>query len=144
MKSAVPFLAMFAVVFVGLIPLVDFDLYAKYHNLDKYMHLLGGFVLAWLVWQIFSRRNHLEMAEVLTIIVGSVAVLGILWEIGEYVSTAFINDSSMKLLRIVHHYFAGGDVKDTLLDLTMDMTGAFLFGLGTVFSRRSTRSVQEQ
>lgn len=132
---------MFSVIFVGLVPFVDFDLYAKYHNLDKYMHLLGGFVLAWLVWQIFSRRNYLATFEFLTVIVGSVAVLGILWEIGEYVSTVYLADGSNMILRIIHHYFAGGDTLDTLLDLVMDIVGAFVFALGTLLTKK-TKLVQ--
>lgn len=129
--------ALIFIIFIGIIPLGKFELYTRYTTLDTYMHFLGGFVLAWFLWQIFKKeRRSLPWFPLTVLIVGGVAIFGIVWEIAEYFSNLFLEDSPSLTGRLIYKYFHGGDKADTLTDLALNIIGAVVFSIGSVLTRK--------
>ena len=127
MKHRYAYWAAAAILILGIFPTEYFHIYDHIHNFDKIMHLLGGFVVAWIVSFGFKKEgrsmSYLQFAFVL---VASTALVGVLWEFAEHLSGVYLKDR----LFIVYTYFHGGDLNDTLLDLTFDLAGGSLFVLG--------------
>jgi len=106
----------------------------SYTHFDTIMHFVGGVISAWIVVALFrhdlsSLRQWVQVAMT----IGLVLIIGLAWEIAEF-STIFIKDS----YPAVHFYFQGGDVRDTLGDLIVDMVGGIVFsGLYVYYQHRT-------
>ena len=137
MKLKVSGTVLLAIVFLGVIPTGAFDLYDKIPNLDKFLHLAGGLVLAWFLTHLFTKeRRALPRVSYFLFILGITALASIGWEFAEHVSGAY----SKVIAPIVYHYFRGGNLTDTLLDLVADLGGAFLFLLVALARLKSARA----
>ncbi|MFB6226339.1 MAG: hypothetical protein ABEJ02_03225 [Candidatus Paceibacteria bacterium] len=97
-----------------------------YYQLDwlsSTMHLVGGFVLAWSLYLFYSwgRKSgvlsDLKTFELIFMLVGVVAIAGILWEVYEILLDIHLDTN-----------FIPG-AKDTIEDLIMDLVGALVFSL---------------
>jgi len=107
---------------------LDQFLYWRFWWYDLVMHFLGGFWLAitslWLIYfSGYAKDYQPKINRVLLIVLGSVIIFGILWEIFEYVSGATYNGESYAL--------------DTALDLLLDVLGGcFGYLISLKFVRR--------
>ncbi len=102
---------------------------------DIPMHLLGGAVTAWAVFAFFldaTRRPSIPKLPrwcILFMVVGGVALVGIIWEFAEF-GVDVLRGSSLQ-----------GGLVDTMKDLFDDLVGGALTALilirrsGTIFSR---------
>jgi hypothetical protein len=125
MRLYLAILAVILVLLVGILPSGRWDWYLTYPYFDKFMHLLGGFVIAWLLGHILER--DLRAASwwgAAIMLVGATAIVGIAWEAAEYLSGVYLVDATEGWKALVWQYFHGGDLKDTLLDLGADIVGA--------------------
>ncbi|HYU64692.1 MAG TPA: hypothetical protein VEK36_00275 [Candidatus Paceibacterota bacterium] len=131
--------AVLLILFIGIYPSEKFEWYAHVHNLDKVMHFLGGFVIAWSIWQLFEwERRQFSGFTIFILVVGGTAIIGIVWEIAEYFSNIYLGPSSSPVKQLIYHYFHGGDLTDTLGDLFSDLIGAVAFAVGSIVTRRRT------
>ena len=123
----------------GIFPSERFELYTKIHYFDKYMHFLGGFVIAlFLFYLLESDFKLLSRASFLFFLVSATALIGVFWEFAEYLSNTFLAHSNSDPLFLIYRYFHGGDLTDTLGDLLMDLGGALTFGVGTLLTHAQT------
>ena len=61
----------------------------------------------------------------LIVIVGATILVGVLWEFGEYIANQTLIDYFYQKFQL-HVYFMG-DLRDTVGDLAMDISGAIVF-----------------
>lgn len=117
-----PLLAIAAVLFVGVFVTTIYSLYDIRH-FDKLMHFSGGIAAAWFlaVW-LGHGLTGLGKLKSFVVIMGCVALIGVVWEFAEFLANHLAAD-----FPIFTRFFYGGDLKDTLSDIAMDITGAFLF-----------------
>lgn len=105
--------------------------YFKFH-VDKLMHLTGGLAIAWLALVFFAHRlDRLPSFDRFLIVISVTALIGVLWEFAEYLGQFFPT---------ISHYLSGGDLADTLGDLTFDLFGAFLVSLHLLWRRQTQNS----
>ena len=96
------------------------------------MHTLGGFVTAWSaanVYGLVKEKYRLSIKPFFLFVfflIGTTAIVGILWEVYEFTS------------RIVFPSQVPLTLADTLTDLLMDMLGAVVFGI--FLGKRSRRN----
>ena len=137
MKLRFSLMATLFVLFVGIVPSERFHLYNRIANFDKVMHFLGGFVIAWLLWNLFyTDLKKLSWFSFIFFLMSGVIFIGVLWEFTEYVSGVYLSNAQSPILSIFYRYFHGGDLLDTLLDLAIDMVGALPLIIGTLWSRK--------
>lgn len=109
-------------------------LYWKISWLDVIMHLLGGaLVAATMVWWVyFSGRISLPSLSsffTLTLILGAVALVGVLWEFFEFLVDKFITKKNyIDLLQ--------PGVIDIMKDLLMDLLGGLATGFLFLYERK--------
>ncbi len=124
------FFAIIAVLFAHALAIV-FHLYGLWHWLDIPMHFAGGLamgLLALALWQegIVEVRfkgwlaKHLEWWLVPLFIFGFVALVGVAWEIYEYVMDNYFTAVIDGVYQIVRQ----PSLADTMFDLVMDLLGA--------------------
>lgn len=125
MRFYLAILAVILVLFVGVFPSGHWQWYLTYPYFDKIMHLLGGFVIAWLLGHILEQdlRDTTWWGAAI-MLVGAATIVGVLWEGAEFLANTFWADTVGGWKSLAWHYFHGGDLKDTLLDLSADMIGA--------------------
>lgn len=88
-----------------------------------FMHTVGGLVAAWGVYNLFNLFKGKFKLKIrpkwlfIVFLVGSVALIGILWEFYEFVHDQF-SDFKYQL-----------SLEDTMIDLVMDLVGVGLFCL---------------
>ena len=137
----IKFLSFFFVVFFVAhgVALYSF-LYWKVSWLDIVMHFLGGALVAsamvW--WVYFSGRISLPRLSfffTLTLILGGVALIGVLWEFFEFLVDKFITKNNyIDLLQL--------GVIDTMKDLFMDILGGLAVGLLFLYERKKQTKEQ--
>jgi len=90
-----------------------FFLYWRFWWFDMLMHFLGGLWIAWLGYYLFSLSNYLpkifKRYSIFIITFFSVLIIGVLWEIFEYITKVSLRQDNYIL--------------DTYLDLLMDTLG---------------------
>lgn len=113
----------FAVVFLCLLFVLTYiltltDSFVVFPPMDILLHFLGGFFVA-LFFIGYLRRALVatrSFAGDATIILGVSLLIGVGWEIFEFVLDHILPSSIV--------IFRGGDLFDTLKDIVVDMTGA--------------------
>ena len=107
------------------------NIYSAYNqiHLDKLMHLAGGMAIAWLAIVFFAARlNYLPSFDRFLILLGMVALVGVLWEFAEYLG---------QFIPTISHYLSGGDLADTLGDLAADLSGGAIVILHLLWRRKA-------
>lgn len=113
------------VLFIGIVLTGKYNLYTYFTSLDKILHFLGGFALAWLWhWLFHHQTARLSFSARLSFILGGVAIIGVGWEIAE-----FLANRSKDVWPVFYHYFHGGGLGDTLADMVSNLGGAFIYSL---------------
>ncbi len=129
-KYYAPIISGILALFIGIFVTEFIDLYARVPIFDKVMHFIGGFISGWIAWLFVrdevGRSSFIKQGLV---VMGGVALIGVLWEFTEYFFTA------------VPYYFPGvneylyiGTLRDTMFDLATDLAGGLLGFI--VFSRK--------
>lgn len=117
-------------IFAGIILLIVgvwisgfFDIYRTWSDFDSLMHLLGGVVAAWFVAALFARdMAKLPLLSATLFIIGTTLLIGVMWETAEFLSGKYMHDIST----LVYQYFRGGNLQDTIADMSLDIGGAIL------------------
>lgn len=93
--------------------------YDRWWWYDIPMHMLGGIVTAWSAVRFFRAQKIIikPLWALLVLIIGSAAIVGILWEVYEF------------FMDMVVAYSVQPNVADTVGDLFNDLFGATLFCL---------------
>ncbi|MDP4001544.1 MAG: hypothetical protein Q8P69_00645 [bacterium] len=126
-KTIKPFLAGLIVLFLGTFVVTFFDIYNFIPHIDKFLHVAGGFVVAWFFSNYWGDDlRGLSGLQRFIILMSLASFIGSFWEVMEYsTSTSFFEDN-----QLIRHYIYGGDLFDTLADIMADISGAailFLF-----------------
>jgi hypothetical protein len=122
-RTWTPFLFGLLVLFVGIFAGGYWGLYSHIANFDKILHMSGGLAIAWMALALL--QNDIRMLpwyKQLLFIVSITCLVGVLWEFAEYLS-----NSTRYTYPLIYHYFHGGGLADTLVDLVADITGGILF-----------------
>ena len=127
MRLTLAVIAVILVLFVGVFPSGKWQWYLTYPYFDKVMHLLGGFVIAWLLGHLLERDlRNASWWGAAVMLVGAATIVGVAWEAAEFLANTYWADAAGGWKALAWQYFHGGDLKDTLLDLGADMVGALL------------------
>lgn len=97
---------------------------------DKLLHFSGGIIAGWISY-IFMRRyvaSAPRLVQGLFVLSGT-ALIGISWEFAEYLSSA------LDFYLAIEGYLYIGDLRDTIFDLVMDLTGGGLAALWHIKTR---------
>lgn len=107
-----------ALLFLITFVLAKFGFFEIFPRFDNVAHFLGGFFLALFFIDYFRKALMAErrlLGDIL-IIVGASLIIGVFWEIFEFVLTVSQDYTNIT--------FRMGDLADTLKDLLVDMAGA--------------------
>lgn len=107
-------------------------LYWVYWWYDIMMHFLGGVLIGAIgVWGAFRIHPAMPQVHVLLVTLATIGVVGIGWEVFEYMNGFYIGEKAI--------------VFDTILDLIMDTLGALIaFVILTPFLRGTQRTTSPQ
>lgn len=109
------------------------QLYAMIPEFDSLMHVLGGIAVAWMTLALLQNDiQRLSALKQLLIIVSVTALVGVFWECAEYIS-GFTKNS----YPLLYHYFHGGGLADTLLDLVADLVGGTFLALWALWKEQT-------
>ena len=119
-----PFVTGVLVMVFGIFVATAFHLYAIPH-FDKALHVTGGLIVAWF-FSIFFKKDLVGVSwfHRFLILVAMAGLVGLLWEFAEF-GSSFLAPAHP----ILHRYFFGGDLTDTLTDLMSDLVGGMLYTL---------------
>ena len=93
--------------------LIPGRLYFEFKWLDIIMHIIGGYLLAGLFYNIFINKYEESNYKYL-LVLGFVFTIGIIWELSEYIRDI-----------IAHREWSG--IIDTIKDIIDDIAGALLY-----------------
>ena len=120
------------VIFVGIFVSGQYRLYEMWGHFDTAMHVLGGLTAAWFGLVLLQKEiTHLPAWKQVLIFVSFATLAGVLWEFVEY-SVGVGRDVVPWLYRWLH----GGDLADTITDLTADIIGALTLSLWALRKER--------
>lgn len=144
MRLYLAIIAVLAVLAVGIISSGATQWYLQYPYFDKCLHLAGGFAIAWFLALVFADDiRRMPVRTALLFIIGTTVVVGLGWEVAEYLSNAFLADAAQGWQEVLWRYFHGGDTRDTLLDLGADaLGGGVLAALFVPFARKRAPDTQ--
>ena len=114
----------------GIFVANKFYLYQHFDHFDKLMHITGGIFAALIMWQ-FSPLPMTGWKRVV-VLVAYACLIGVFWEFAERLSSVYCPT----YCKVVHHYFQGGDLDDTLGDITADMVGGLLYGISFLIPQK--------
>ena len=106
---------------------------------DTALHYLGGFFVALLFFN-YLKKHFIPGSKAgnALILVGSVALIGVVWEFAEYIASQTLVEPVQAAFGIKTYFM--GDLDDTVTDLLMDILGAMTV-TGILFKNlHSTRS----
>jgi hypothetical protein len=128
-----PLVFSLAVLLFGVFISQQFGLYAAWDQFDTFMHFIGGIAAAWLALALMQ-ADIVRMApwKQVLVLVSLAALAAVLWEFAEYMA-GFGRD----VVPWLWSWFHGGDLADTMLDLTAGLAGALLFSLWALRRERS-------
>ena len=131
LRIYIPISALAIILFVGVVMTGLYNLYDFLPSFDKFMHLVAGFVVAWLAHALFRNSiTQLPFVSRLVFLAGCVALIGVAWEIAE-----FFANNIKDIAPTFYYYFHGGGLADTLADMATNVLGGLVYAL--IFSRRS-------
>ena len=126
MKYWRPILLGIAVLFIGVFVSGTLDWSYFFPHIDKVYHFTGGFALGWFFYIYFSfEESQLSKFNKVFILVSSACFVSVFWEYAERLSSLY----SLHHFPWLFHWFQGGGLTDTLLDILAGMTGSFTFGM---------------
>ncbi|MEK9157743.1 MAG: hypothetical protein AAB638_00990 [Patescibacteria group bacterium] len=126
-KVTKPFIAGLLVLFVGTFAVTYFGLYESVPYMDKAMHLMGGFVVAWFFGKLWENQfKSFGNFQRLLLLLGMAMTIGYAWEIMEYAGS---NLSIFEGHPILNKYIYTGGFTDSLVDLFADGLGACIYAL---------------
>ncbi len=123
-SARIPFaVAVVSTIFIALF-IGKFHLYQVMPNLDTYFHfLIGGVVVGWFFKMYFAEDFQSgSKLHYLVAVIGAAALVGVCWEFVERLSSVYGSPG-------LKYYLYGGDIIDTLTDLTADIAGAVVGAL---------------
>jgi arginine exporter protein ArgO len=132
LRAGAPIISGIILLLIGIFVTGYYGLYQALPGLDKVMHATGGIIVGWFAFSLL--QDDIARARwwrQLIIIVGIVALVGVAWEFAEYTATQLRGS-----LPTLYHYFHGGDLGDTLGDLTADLLGGVLFAVWALIKER--------
>lgn len=134
MKKAFFFLLF---VFFINIPSIYYGWYLQWGWFDMVLHFSGGFFMAMLMTDYLKDRlGSGNILKDILIVAGATIFIGVVWEFAEFIANQILVEPTKKYLGI-NAYFMG-DLPDTVLDLFLDMLGAFVFfACHSLWSRNS-------
>jgi hypothetical protein len=106
-------------------------LYGRIEIYDRFMHLVGGGIImavALSIFSLFQKKYALPLFLILTLSLGSTAILGDLYEIEEYLEDKLYHGRQVRL----------GDGPDTADDLMWNLTGGVLAGAVYILVRKKS------
>ena len=125
-KYSRPIVLGIAVLLVGVFVSGALDWYDFFPHIDKVYHFFGGVALGWFFYIYFSfDESHISKFKKVFILVSSACFVAVLWEYAERLSSLY----SLHHFPWLFHWFRGGGLNDTLLDILTGMTGSFAFGM---------------
>lgn len=105
------------VLIVGIYLSDVFDLYNRFDYIDKFFHFSGGVALGWFFYIFFDIRNlPMSVFRKIAIVVSATCLVAVFWEYAERLSTLYAP-------KYIVHWFSGGNINDTLLDILAGMVG---------------------
>ena len=126
MKYKYPIALGILVFIMGVFASSYLDWYFLFPHIDKVFHFAGGFALGWFFYVYFSLGSApMSTFKKFLVIVTSTCFVAVLWEYAERLSSLY----SPQYVPWLYHWFQGGDLDDTLLDILAGMSGSFLFSL---------------
>ena len=110
------------------------NLYYFFPHVDKVYHFSGGFALGWFFYIYLSfEKIPLSKIRQFLFIVSMTCLVAVFWEYAERLSTLYSPEYAPWVL----HWFKGGDLNDTLLDVFAGISGATAFWILNSFSQKS-------
>lgn len=88
-------------------------------------------------------KNHLLSREKIKnalIVIGAATFIGVVWEFAEYLANQTLINVIYEKFKIRTYFM--GDLRDTIIDLLLDILGAFLFFGLHLFRTRKSHQVQ--
>jgi hypothetical protein len=132
LRIGAPLIFCVLIAVVGIFLSEYLNLYALWSEYDTFLHLLGGIGIAWLGTALLGNDvAPLSAWKKALIFVSFAAFIGLLWEFAEFLA-GFARGWAPWLW----HWFHGGGLADTLLDLAADIAGALTFAIAFL-SRKS-------
>jgi hypothetical protein len=127
-----PLVAGIFVIFVGIFLSGQFGFYARWEHFDTFMHALGGLTAAWFGLALLQDEiTHLSFWKQVLIFVSFATLAGVLWEFAEYQANL-----AQDTLPWLWRWFHGGDIADTMTDLSADIIGALALSLWALEKER--------
>jgi hypothetical protein len=129
-----PILAGIALLIVGIWISDFFDVYHTWSRFDDALHLIGGLVAAWFIALLFAHDiAKLPRFSATLFIIGLTLIIGVVWEMAEFLSGKYMQN----IYPLVYQYFRGGDLQDTIADLSDDIIGALTLAWLWLRTRRT-------
>ncbi len=133
LRTAPPLILAALVLFVGIFVSGRYGLYTYWEHFDTSLHALGGLAAAWFGLVLLQREiTHLPFWKQVLIFVSFATLAGVLWEFAEY--TVGIGEHIVPWL---YRWFHGGDLGDTITDLSADIIGALVLSLWALKKERA-------
>lgn len=125
LRVRTPLLLAALIVWLGIFASGTWGLYARWEHFDTALHALGGLAAAWFGLALLQDElTHLAFWKQLLVFVSFATLAGVLWEFAEYQAN-FLRETAPWLW----YWFHGGDLADTVTDLSADILGALAFSL---------------
>ena len=124
MKYKYPILFGLVVFIFGVFVSSSLGWYFLFPGIDKVFHFLGGVAVGWFFLIYFSLPVwSMPKFKKVLIAVGCTCLVAVCWEYAERLSALY----SPQYAPWLYHWFQGGDLNDTLLDVLAGMGGSFVF-----------------
>ena len=132
LRTAPPFLFGALIIFVGIFVSDRYGLYWRFEHFDTTLHALGGLAAAWIGLVLLQQEiTHLPSWKQVLIFVSFATLAGVLWEFAE-----FVVGTGEHVVPWLYRWFHGGDLPDTIMDLTADIIGALVLSLWALAKER--------
>jgi hypothetical protein len=139
MKKAFVFLV---ILFLTNVPSLYYALYIDYSWFDTVQHFLGGFFVAMFMTAYLKDALNGNNFKNLLVIAGATILIGVVWEFAEYIANQTLIEPTYKYFGIKAYFM--GDLRDTMIDLLMDISGSLVFGILHLLWSRKPHQVQAE
>lgn len=118
MKKSILFLIILLLLYI--VTLV-FNLRYYWGDINAVFHILGGIGLGLFFYSYFRPTVFDSNIGRYLAVIGSVALVGILWEVAEFSAGNLLSDPIYNLTQVKFYFM--GDLADTMTDLSLDLIG---------------------